>query len=141
MSNVLKVSLQTTIHSLADRGWSQRRIASELGINRETVGRYLRLAKPAISTTGVEEGEASKPAISIAGITAGRRSYCEPLAEAIAAKVEVGLSARRIYQDLVEQNGFSDSYESVKRFVRKLRAAKPGRIYRLECQPGEEVQL
>jgi hypothetical protein len=24
----------------------------------------------------------------------------------IAAKVEVGLSARRIYQDLVEQNGF-----------------------------------
>jgi DNA-binding transcriptional regulator LsrR (DeoR family) len=41
MSNVLKVSLQTTIYSLADRGWSQRRIASELGINRETVGRYL----------------------------------------------------------------------------------------------------
>jgi predicted transcriptional regulator len=123
MTNVLKVSLQTTIYSLADRGWSQRRIASELGINRETVGRYLRLAKPAISTTGVEEDEApkpaipitgkqagedeSKPAISIAGITAGCRSYCEPLAEVIAAKVEVGLSARRIYQDLVEQNGFS----------------------------------
>jgi predicted transcriptional regulator len=40
MSNVLKVSLQT-IHSLADRRWSQRRIARELGINRETVGRYL----------------------------------------------------------------------------------------------------
>jgi hypothetical protein len=36
MSNVLKVSLQTTIYNLADRGWSQRRIASELGINRET---------------------------------------------------------------------------------------------------------
>jgi DNA-binding transcriptional regulator LsrR (DeoR family) len=49
MSNVLKVSLQTTIYSLADRGWSQRRIASELGINRETVRRYLCLAKPAIS--------------------------------------------------------------------------------------------
>jgi predicted transcriptional regulator len=46
MSNVRKVSLQTTIYSLADRGWSQRRIASELGINRETVRRYPRLAKP-----------------------------------------------------------------------------------------------
>ena len=118
MSNVLKVSLQTTIYSLADRGWSQRRIASELGINRETVRRYLRLAKPAISITGSEEGadrkpaisitgeqaEAtqSKPAISITGVGAGRRSQCEPLAEVIAAKVEVGLSARRIYQDLVE---------------------------------------
>ena len=59
MSNSLKVSLQTTIYSLDDRGWSRRRIARELGIDRETVGRYLRLAKPAISTTGLEEaGEA-----------------------------------------------------------------------------------
>jgi transposase len=40
----------------------------------------------------------------------------------------------------VEENGFSDSYESVKRFVRKLRETRPERIYRLECQPGEEVQ-
>ena len=46
------MSLQTTIYSLADRGWSQRRIASELGINCETVRRYLRLAKPAISIAG-----------------------------------------------------------------------------------------
>ncbi|MFY9986337.1 MAG: IS21 family transposase [Chthoniobacterales bacterium] len=62
-------------------------------------------------------------------------------AKVILAKVEVGLSAQRIHQDLVEENGFSDSYESVKRFVRKLRATRPERIYRLECQPGEEVQL
>jgi len=41
-------SLQATIYSLPGRGWSQRRIAHELGINRETVGRYLRLAKSAI---------------------------------------------------------------------------------------------
>lgn len=40
-SNVLKVSLQATIYSLHDRGWSRRRIARELGIDRETVGRYL----------------------------------------------------------------------------------------------------
>jgi hypothetical protein len=40
------------IYSLDDRGWSRRRIARELGIDRETVGRYLRLAKPAISTAG-----------------------------------------------------------------------------------------
>jgi predicted transcriptional regulator len=157
MSNVLKVSLQTTIYSLADRGWSQRRIASELGINRETVGRYLRLAKPAISTAGAEEGaaakpaisitgkqareEESKPAISIAGITPGRRSYCQPLAKAITAKVEVGLSARRIYQDLVEQNGYSGSYQSVQRFVRKLKATQPQRVWRMEARPGEEVQV
>ena len=94
MSNVLKVSgstelvevLQTTIYSLADRGWSQRRIASELGINRETVRRYLRLAKPAISIAGSEEEADRKPAISITGVGAGRRSRCESLAEVIRAR-------------------------------------------------------
>src|SRR5271157_580977 len=116
MSNSLKVSLQATIYSLNDRGWSRRRIARELGIDRETVGRYLLLAKPAISTTGLEEaGEAkpailtagleeaseAKPAISTAGNGVGRKSQCEPLAEVIMAKAEVGLSAQRIYQDLV----------------------------------------
>ena len=62
VSNVLKVSLQTTIYSLAVRGWSQRRIASELGINCETVRRYLRLANrpfrsPAL--TGLAHGSSA----------------------------------------------------------------------------------
>ena len=57
MSNVLKVSLQTTIYRLADRGWSQRRIANELGINRATVGRYLRLSKPSIPIAGFEQAK------------------------------------------------------------------------------------
>jgi transposase len=42
---------------------------------------------------------------------------------------------------LVEENGFTDSYQSVKRFVRKLRSIQPQRVWRLECQPGEELQL
>jgi hypothetical protein len=64
----------------------------------------------------------AKPAISTAGKGIGRKSQCEPLTEAIMAKVEVGLSAQRIYQGLVEESGFTDSYQSVKRFVRKLRS-------------------
>jgi transposase len=141
MSNVLKVSLQATIYSLHDRGWSRRRIAREVGIDRETVSRYLLLAKPAISTSGFEGAGEAKPAISTAGKGVGRKSQCEALAEVIVAKVEVGLSAQGIYQDLVEETGFTDSYQSVKRFVRKLRSMHPERIWRLECQPGEELQL
>jgi hypothetical protein len=80
-------------------------------------------------------------AISIAGIGAGRRSRCERFAEVIAAKLEAGLTARRIYQDLVEQNDFSDSYQSVQRFVRKLKATQPLRVWRMEARPGEEVQV
>ena len=70
MSNVLKVSLQETICTLDGRGWSGRRIAGELGINRETVGRYLllaRLSKPANSTLGSEAGSEPNPAISTPG--------------------------------------------------------------------------
>jgi transposase len=55
--------------------------------------------------------------------------------------VEAGLSAQRIYQDLVEQNGFTNSYQSVKRFVRKLKVRQPERVWRMECRPGEEVQV
>src|SRR5271166_2458159 len=86
------------------------------------------VSKPAISTTGLEEAGEAKPAISTAGNGVGRKSQCEPLAEVILAKAEGGLSAQRIYQDLVGENGFTDSYQSVKRFVRKLRAAQPERI-------------
>jgi hypothetical protein len=46
---------------------SERRIGRGLGISRETVGRYLllaRLANPAISTPGVEGTNEAKPAIS-----------------------------------------------------------------------------
>ena len=56
------------------------------------------------------------------------------------AKVEVGLSAQRIYQDLVEEDGFSDSYESVKRFVRKLRTTRPERIYRSDVSPEKRCK-
>ena len=136
MSNFLKVSLLAAIFSLHDKGWLRRRIARELRLNRETVGRFLRLAKPAIPTAGPEESCEPKPAISTTGSVAGRKSQCEPLADAVLAKVEVGLSARRIYQDLAEEKGFADSYESVKRFVRKLRASNPERVWRLECRPG-----
>ena len=41
MSNVLKVSHQEAIRSLYQKGWSQRRIGRELGINRRTVRRYI----------------------------------------------------------------------------------------------------
>jgi hypothetical protein len=71
MANHLTMALVDTILSLHQRRWSQRRIADELGIHRETVARYLGLAdeaKPAIAPTGTGEAAAdSKPAISPTG--------------------------------------------------------------------------
>jgi transposase len=139
MSNVLKVSHQETIRSLHERGWSDRRIARELGINRRTVNRYG--SKCTIPTTGSAEESEPKCTISTTGKSAGRQSQCEPFAQPITAKVGAGLSAQRIYQDLVEENGFAGSYQSVKRYVGRLKERQPGRVWRMECRPGEEMQV
>jgi transposase len=159
MSNVLKVSHQEAIRSLHEKGWTQRRIARELGLHRRTVGRYIEAGSKCttISSPGSGEGGQSKcTTISTPGCggsplgagavnssvgTLGRKSQCEPFGATVCAKLEAGLSAQRIYQDLVEESGFSGSYQSVKRFAAKLKESQPARVWRMECQPGEEMQV
>jgi hypothetical protein len=41
MANSLNVALVESIRSLFAQGWSRRRIARELGVDRETVGKYV----------------------------------------------------------------------------------------------------
>jgi transposase len=125
--NRLEVHLQQTIITLAGRGWSQRRIARELRIDRETVKRYAPAAKPATNPT--------------AGISPGPDSLCEPHRAFIEPALERGLSVQRIHQDLCSDYGFKGSYESVKRFVRRVGATSPLPFRRIECAPGEEMQV
>lgn len=139
--NVLKVNLQQSIQVLHARGWSQRRIARELGIHRKTVGSYVKPAKPAIPTTGSGGANEAKPAISTAGCKAGRRSFCEPHRSVIEVALQAGLSAQRIHQDLVSEHSFAASYEAVKRYVRQLGATMDPPFRRMECGPGEELQV
>jgi transposase len=190
MANRLKMAPAQSIHTLYQQGWSQRRIARELGINRETVARHLKDlprdpkpanapigsgdvldgSNPAIAPTGSGDGaDGSNPAIAPTGPDplegdtkptdlpfssethhaslqrapgeAGRPSECEPWRDQIVEKLELGLSAQRIYQDLVTDYGFSGSYFSVRRFVRRLQVRTGLPVRRLECEPGEEAQV
>jgi transposase len=177
MPNRLKVVMIDSIQSFRQRGWSLRRIARELGIDRETVARYLRKhatppkpanaplgsappsegSKPANAPPGsLPSQPESKPANAPLGSVAaaapsertpelqsgpGRRSDCEPWRARIQTWLEHGLSAQRIYQDLVAEHGFSGSYYSVRRFVRGLEATQELPFRRLECAPGEEAQV
>jgi transposase len=90
---------------------------------------------------GSEADPAAKPAISTLGPTAGRQSLCLQWEPQIEAAVSVGLSAQRIYQDLVSEHGFSGSYQAVKRFVRQLRETLPVPFVRMEAEPGMEAQV
>jgi transposase len=168
--NRLKMDVRQSIITLSVSGWSQRRIARELGIDRETVARYRREAraeaaskpanlpagsaegtpsKPAIVPTGsaasdrslAEGGREAKPAIVPAGSGAGRKSQCEEFREPITRLWEGGLSAQRIYQDLVGEQKFAGSYDAVKRFVRRLGGSDPLPFRRLESEAGEEAQV
>lgn len=52
-----------------------------------------------------------------------------------------GLSAQRIYQDLISEHGFGGGYSSVKQFVRRLTARSELPFRRMECEPGAEMQV
>lgn len=180
--NRLTVSLQQSILTLHARGWSARRIARELDIHRETVGRTLRLSKPAKVATGSATVEAAVPAILAPVATAGAaeekppvatalvaaisdepapvasgsaaeekakpatpapesRSLCEPHRALIVAALTQGLSAKRIYQDLLADHAFTGRYNTVKRFVRSLLTSAVLPFRRIETAPGEEMQV
>jgi transposase len=153
MSNLLKVAMIDLIFSLHRQGLSQRRIATELGINRETVARHLSGAraapKPANAPPGpVAPETATDPGIpplrstsGNAGRGHGRASECERWRDVIQSKCELGLSAQRIYQDLTTEHSFTGSYFSVRRFVRRLAPPRELPFRRLECEPGDEAQV
>jgi transposase len=153
MSNTLKVSMIETIRELAEKGWSIRRISKELGVHRKTVRKYLNTKpKCTIPTTGSDDGPGSKCAIPTAGDsggseskctipTAGRQSLCVAHDEYIRDRMKLGLSAQRIFQDLQMERAFEGSYESVKRYVRKLAECEEVPFRRMEVLPGTECQV
>lgn len=85
--NQLTVSLQHSIATLAAQGWSSRKIARELVVDRETVRRYRPApdSKPAIPPTGSTDLSDPKPAIVPAGSKPGRTSQCQPFSAVIEA--------------------------------------------------------
>jgi transposase len=57
MGNYLQMGSQQHIRALLELGWSQRRIAREAGVHRETVARYAqRLPELGTGTAGAGSG-------------------------------------------------------------------------------------
>jgi transposase len=172
MAHQLKMATVQQILSLHADGWSQRRIARELGISRDAVARYVHLAQAASAPAqlgGASDGGepvgallqpagAPKPATAPTGSGSDSlppavadflskaaahapRSVCEPYHDVIQAKLNQGLTAQRIYQDLVSEHGFASRYWSVRRYVRRLSGGTELPVRRMEVPPGEEAQV
>jgi len=147
----LKPHLQTTIWTLLEAGRSQREIERVTGIDRKTIRSYQKrfAAAAAANSPGVATG-ASPPTpppwppaapARTTPIAAAAASACEPHRAYVEAQLHLRRNAMAIYQDLVDQHGFGGAYNSVKRFVRRLREVEPEQFDRLEFLPGEEMQV
>ena len=172
MGNVLSETKRQQVIALGQLGWSLRRIEQETGVRRETAGGYLKAAgiaigrpggwkrtpgaKPAMQVTTDSSAEIysfSKPAMEVTTdfprsavpVEESRHasaSACELYREMIELGLSQGRNAMGIWQDLVDVHGFRDSYQSVKRFVRKLRGMRsPEARVVIETSPGEEAQV
>ena len=152
--NVLKPHLRITVDTLLQRGATHREIARRTGVDRKTIRHYARTANsPGVATGSEANGSQippprppalADPAATTSSATtssAATPSACEPHRAWIEAQVQLGRNAVAIYQDLVEAHGFSHRYNSVKRFVAKLRTRGPQRFDVLEFAPGEEAQV
>jgi transposase len=105
-----------------------REIARDFGMDRNTIRRCLRQKEWCPYTrTGVTE------------------SLLSPHEEFLRARApEVDFSARILYQELVSQKGYRGSYDTVKIFIRPLRAARmqaERALVRFETPPGLQSQI
>ena len=153
MANQLSMDTINDIYTLHKNRYSARKISRELGVDRGTVGKYLaRLAvqnQPNAPTgaEGVEDHPPTEPDWLSAGARhSGPQSACEPFRDEIRAKLEQGLQAQRIYQDLVADHFHDDpksgpSYYSVRRFITQLNKRTPMPFRRMETSAGEEAQV
>ena len=164
MANYLKMEQRQQVIALLELGWTYRRIEAETGVRRETVSRYDRLrpanaakvfpgsepvnadqarepSPPASNPAKVFPGSEPNPAkVFLGSRRLPSRSLAAPFRDVIGEKLDRGLTLQRIWQDLVTEYGYGGSYESIKRFVRRLdRPRRAVGVY--HSAPGEEAQV
>src|SRR5258708_1509786 len=126
MSNVLSEEKKQQVIALGRLGWPLRRIDQGTGVRRETAGFGVEW-----SGSGPKD---PKHALST--------SFCEPFRDAIELSLSRDRNAMAIWQDLVSESGFRGGYQTVKRFVRKLRGNRPLQPRAvIVTAPGEEAQV
>src|ERR1017187_3174952 len=168
VSNVLNEEKKKQVIALGQLGWTLRRIEEATGVRRETASGYLKAAgillrrpggwgrrtPPPFSKPANEvptAPAAAKPANGSEVTTdSGDRkpppsptaSTSEPYRELIERALSLGRNAMSVWQELVDRHGFTGSYESVKRYARKLRGTQsPEACAIIETAPGEESQV
>ena len=117
--------MQTTIKTLYEQGYNKSQIARMLNVDRKTIRKVINSKEG-----GYTEVPGKEPS-----------SQFDPYKEYILAKMEKGLSIKRIYQDLVREHEITGTYSGVRHYVRKHRPPKQNVFMVMHSLPGEEAQV
>jgi len=155
MGNVLKMDKKQVIIGLIKMGQSDRAIHKATGIHRTTIARYRKAVQsvpqvPADVTSVKCQSVPPVPTDQISTNDNNKQDFPLPSTqsqsiishrECIRSSVLSGLTAQRIYQELVEHHSYLGSYDSVKRYVRKFKKRHQPYFDRLPTFPGHEAQV
>jgi hypothetical protein len=159
VSNVLSEGKREQVIALGRLGWSLRRIEKTVHIRRETISGYLKTAGIPVRPPGAwgrrtpakpanevitDSGAKCESAVGAAASAnqCSSASACEPWREVIALALSGGRNAKAIWQDLVDDHSFGGGYQSVRRFVHRLRgAATPEARVVITTPPGQYIQV
>jgi len=121
-------------------GWGKK--APSKPANEVTTDPDPAAAKPANGVTTDSSAELAAETRPPAASPATAASVSEPFRELIENGLARGRNAMSIWQEMVDRHGFTGAYESVKRFVRKLRGpTSPEARAVIITEPGQEAQV
>jgi len=106
----------------SERNWGPPRNSRNIPEGRwcaRKAARWVGRRSPAKPANGVAPD--SEPPVAPARSSSASR--CEPFLEFIDLSLSKGRNAKGIWQNLVDNHGFTGGYSSVKRFVRRLRGS------------------
>ena len=127
-------------------GWGKRQPAAKPAneVSTDFGGDFAAPATALAATPRQASGPSAdaKPAHKASTDSAASRSTCETHRDFIELSLSKGRNAKAIYQDLVDDHGFTGRYASVKRFVRHCRGTQaPEARAVILTPPGEEAQV
>jgi len=150
-----KINRSTGIHrdtvSIYRKQWKQEHTAIEVDNSDQSSSdptanksEYLSQSVPPTGDSKCPPGQVAHfevPTVSNDKLNQPSKSKVAVYDSEIKAKLKAGQNAQSIYQDLCAEENYRGSYDSVKRYVRKLNKKDPKLYARIETLPGVEAQV
>jgi transposase len=125
-------------------GESERRIARDMNLSRQTVGKYHKMARqagyldpgamlPDDATLQKKLGPGPQPPKIISSV--------EPFGEIVKTLRQQEVEMVAIWQRLKDDHGYRGSYSAIRRYVQHLEPQRREVYARVQTKPGEELQV